>query len=161
VSYVWDTTIASKIAPNSAREREVRERAAADPVVIAAPTLSEITYGLLSKGRRDERFTLQFRWLQHEIIRADLIEALAMDADAATVFGRLRAFHPTPPTGGRRRTGSRGDQRVGWILDLQIAACAWVHGYGVMTENLRDFVEIRDHLQRMFPEGAPLDVVGA
>lgn len=91
---------------------------------------------------------------------SDLVVTLTLDAAGAVVAGRLRAAQPAPPTGARRAR-SRAEQRAGWVLDLQIAACAWTHGYGVATANRHDFDAIAELLAALYPAAAPLEVVDA
>jgi predicted nucleic acid-binding protein len=71
---------------------------------------------------------------------------LPLTADAAEVAGALRAQQGVPPTGTRRRKGSRGEQHVGWMMDLFVAATAWVHGYDLVTRNVGDFERIAELL---------------
>jgi predicted nucleic acid-binding protein len=69
-------------------------------------------------------------------------------------------MQPTPPTG-LRRAGTKPEQRAGWLLDLQIAACAWAHGHAVATDNRRDFDAISDLLGALYPTVPALDVIDA
>lgn len=111
----------------------------------------------------------------HGLARADAAEALKwftawattglvtitlpFDAPGAVAAGRLRAACPTPPTTGTRRAGTRPEQRAGWVLDLQIAACAWVHGHAIMTANRRDFAAIAALLLELYPGTPALEVL--
>jgi predicted nucleic acid-binding protein len=81
--------------------------------------ISEVVFGLDRTGLREPRALTHKNWL------LDLIERTVV-----------------VPTAGRRREGSRGEQRVGWIMDLFIGATVWVHGYDLVTRNLRDFERI-------------------
>jgi predicted nucleic acid-binding protein len=83
---------------------------------------------------------------------------LPLDATAALVAGRVRAARPTPPTGARR-AGTKPEQRAGWVLDIQIGACAWAHGYALTTHNRQDFDVIRDVIVALYPTAPPLDVL--
>lgn len=89
---------------------------------------------------------------------SDLVVTLPLDAAGAIVAGRLRAAQPTPPTG-LRRAGTKPEQRAGWVLDLQIGACAWVHGHAVATANRRDFDAIADLIAALYPGVSPLEVI--
>jgi predicted nucleic acid-binding protein len=89
---------------------------------------------------------------------SDLVATLTLDDAAAVVAGRVRAGQPTPPTNGRRR-GSKAEGRAGWVLDIQIAACAWVHGHAIVTDNQRDFAAIRDVIAELYPRVAALEVL--
>ncbi len=66
-------------------------------------------------------------------------------------------MQPAPPTGARRR-GTKPEQRAGWVLDIQIAACAWTHGRQIATENRHDFEILRDLITKLYPDTPPLDV---
>jgi predicted nucleic acid-binding protein len=44
------------------------------------------------------------------------------------------------------------------VLDLQIAACAWIHGRAVVTDNVRDFEALRDAIAALYPAHSPLVV---
>ncbi|MDO8213876.1 hypothetical protein [Conexibacter sp. CPCC 206217] len=44
------------------------------------------------------------------------------------------------------------------MLDIQIAACAWIHGRAVMTDNTRDFEALRDAIVGLYPAHSPLVV---
>jgi len=51
LSEIWDTTVASRVAPGNDHELRLLERAAAgDPVAITAPTVMEISQGLAKAG---------------------------------------------------------------------------------------------------------------
>ena len=71
-----------------------------------------------------------------------MMVVLPVDAQVAELVGELRARQPLPPTGDHRRPGHRAQQRIGWIMDLFIAATAWLHGYDVVTYNVGDFQTI-------------------
>jgi hypothetical protein len=85
---------------------------------------------------------------------------LALDAAGSVLAGRLRAVRPTPPTG-LRHAGTKPEQRAGWVLDLQIAACAWAHGHAVATDNRRDFDAISDLIAVLYPTVPALEVIDA
>jgi predicted nucleic acid-binding protein len=102
--------------------------------------ISEIVFGLDRTGLREPRALTHKNWLLDLIERTVVV--LPLTADAAEIAGELRAKQALPPTAGRRREGSRGVQRVAWIMDLFIGATVWVHGYDLVTRNLRDFERI-------------------
>jgi predicted nucleic acid-binding protein len=54
--------------------------------------------------------------------------------------------------------GKRSRGRAGWRLDTQIAACAWVHGHALATENPGDFLLLRDRIAELYPGASPLVV---
>jgi hypothetical protein len=45
------------------------------------------------------------------------------------------------------------------VLDIQVAACAWAHGYAVTTDNRRDLEAIRSIITRLYPTVPALDVL--
>ena len=157
MSVLWDTTIASRLYPGAVHERFAMECAAAgDPIALAAPGVVEISYGLANAG---DDYVLAFRWFARLVTSALVLVTLPLDATAAIVAGRLRALQPTPPTGGRRR-GTKPEQRAGWLLDLQIASCAWSHGYELATDNRHDFDFIAGLIASLYPNVSTLEVVG-
>ncbi len=92
------------------------------------------------------------------LVASDLVEILSFDRPAAIVAGRLRAMQPTPPTGARRK-GVKPEQRAAWVLDIQIAACAWTHGRQIATENRNDFDALRELITELYPGTPPLAVI--
>jgi len=159
VSVAWDTTLLSRLRPGSPLEREVWERARADDhVAVTAPTIMEVTRGLAARAADGEvRWQRALRWFG-SFTATGLVEVLPLDRQAAALAGRLRALHPLPPATARRRDGSRPDQRAGWVLDIQIAACAWRHGVTLVTDNVRDFEALRDAIAALLPDWSPLAV---
>ena len=85
-------------------------------------TLGELIYGAQKKG--SARLLTQI----HELITANL-PILPFNAAAATQYGELRA-----------RLEDRGI-RIG-DADMKIASIALVHGFTVVTANLRDFQRV-------------------
>jgi len=79
-------------------------------------------YGLARANPTSASWAAGLAWFTR-LTRSDLVIRLSLDAAGAVVAGRLRAAQPTPPTGARR-AGTKPEQRAGWLLDLQIAACA-------------------------------------
>jgi predicted nucleic acid-binding protein len=116
----------------------------------------EISYGLAKSARRDPRIVPALTWFTR-LASSDLVVVQPLDAAGALIAGRLRAEQPVPPTG-KRRSGSKPEQRAGWLLDIQIAACAWVSGAAVVTANRRDFDALRVLLAGLYPSTPPLDV---
>jgi len=47
------------------------------------------------------------------------------------------------------------------VLDVQIAACAWSHGYALATDNRRDFDAIAHLIAALYPTVLPLEVIDA
>ncbi|HSZ15051.1 MAG TPA: hypothetical protein VK790_13530 [Solirubrobacteraceae bacterium] len=116
----------------------------------------EVVRGVDAAAKHRPRMRPALGWLV-TLMASNLVETLALDRTAAIVAGRLRAIHPAPPTGARR-AGVKPEQRAGWVLDIQIAACAWVHGRAIATENSRDFEVLRDLIVRLYPDATPLTV---
>ncbi len=143
--------------PGNAHEQHLLERAAAgDRVAFTAPTVMEISRGLASAASASSALAAALAWFT-QLAGSGAVRVLSLDAAAAVIAGRLRAAQPIPPTGARR-SGSRAEQRAGWVLDLQIAACVYSHGYGLATDNQRDMTEARNLIRVLYPDAAPLDV---
>ena len=136
------------------------ERAAAgETVALTAPGVLEIAYGLARATHGSASGDAALAWFTR-LATSDLIVTLPFEAAGAVVAGRLRAAQPTPPTG-LRRAGTKPEQRAGWVLDLQIAACAWSHGYAVATDNRRDFDAIAHLIAALYPTVPRLEVIDA
>ncbi len=161
----WDTTIVSRLQPGGPLERHMLECAhAGEPVAITAPTVMEVVRGVQATAASKpapvaDRLASALAWLVR-LVASDLVEILSLDRSSAIVAGRLRATQPTPPTGLRRK-GTKPEQRAGWVLDIQIAACAWTHGREVATENVRDFEALRDLIAQLYPQTTPLVVTAS
>jgi predicted nucleic acid-binding protein len=157
LTLAWDTTLVSRIYPGGPLERHLLDRAKEDePVAITAPTVMEVVRGLQATTTDEPRIALVLTWFVG-LVASDLVEILPLDRPAAIVAGRLRAMQPTPPTGARHM-GVKPEQRAGWVLDIQIAACAWTHGREIATENRHDFETLRDLIAKLYPDGSPLVV---
>jgi predicted nucleic acid-binding protein len=157
VTAAWDTTLVSRLYPGGALERHLLECAYEGlPVAVTTPTVMEVVRGLQATATENPGMTPGLRWFIR-LVTSDLVEILPLDRPAAIVAGRLRALHPIPPTGARRK-GVKPEQRAGWVLDIQIAACAWTHGYDIVTENLRDFEALREIVATLYPDASPLVV---
>jgi predicted nucleic acid-binding protein len=90
-----------------------------------------------------------------------MVHVIPFDDASATLAGRLLAQLPHRPTGERRHEGTRARQRAAWALDVQIAACAFAAGYGVLTENVDDFAALRAAIAELLPDVPPLAVSDA
>jgi predicted nucleic acid-binding protein len=162
VTAAWDTTLVSRLYPGGALERALLERAhEGAPVAVTAPTVMEVVRGIQASAAENPRPIGDqpapgLQWFIG-LLTSDLVEILPLDRPAAIVAGRLRARHPIPPTGARRK-GVKPEQRAGWVLDIQIAACAWTHGHEIATENLHDFQTLRDLIAALYPNTSPLVV---
>jgi predicted nucleic acid-binding protein len=117
----------------------------------------EVSYGLAKAASRDDAVRPAQAWFTR-LATSDLVIVHPLDESSAVVAGRLRAKHPLPPPTSRARKGSKPDQRAGWLLDIQIAACAWTCGSSVRTENLHDFELLRDLIGELYPGTSALQV---
>ena len=134
---------------------------AGQPVAIAAPTVMEVVRGVQAIAAREprpigDRLAPALAWLVR-LVASDLVEILSLDRPSAILAGRLRATHPIPPTGVPRK-GVKPEQRAGWVLDIQIAACAWTHGRDIATENRHDFEVLRGLIAQLYPNTTRLGV---
>lgn len=135
MSEVWDTTTAARLRPGSAMLDYARDRRESlGAVAFSASTLSEIAHGLRKAVRAGSAAAAeQLSWLRDQI-DAGLVEVLPFDGRAAEIAGALRAEMPTPPSDARRsRTRSKAESRVAWVLDIQIVATAFAHGYDLVS----------------------------
>jgi predicted nucleic acid-binding protein len=129
-------------------------------VPIPAPTVQELIRGLTAPAVDRERARPKLRWFR-ALLRDPLTVVVPFERRSAELAGRLLADHPHPPTRNHRRNGTRAQQRAAWALDVQIAACAFAGGYGVLTENVDDFGVLRDALAELVPDAPPLAVADA
>lgn len=136
MSEVWDTMTAARLRPESAVLDYVCERRSdgAGPVAFSASTVFEIVRGLRQAASTGNAAAgAQLDWLRDQI-DAGVVEVLPFDDRAAEVAGVLRADTPTPPAMRRRsRERSKAESRVAWMLDIQTAATAFVHGYDLVS----------------------------
>lgn len=154
----WDTTLVSRLYPGGPIERLLLDHAGDDDTIaITAPTVMEVVRGLELTAVSRPSMASALEWFTR-LAASDTVEILPLDRWSAIVAGRVRALHPAPPTDGARRKGTKPEQRAGWILDIQIAACAWTHGRGLATENLSDFRALRQLVAQLYPSAPPLEV---
>jgi predicted nucleic acid-binding protein len=125
--YLVDTDVVSELRKRQRAHPGVigffHDAAAADaPLYLSAVTIGELRRGVeLIRARGDARQArLLERWLE-ALVGEFGDNVLSFDADAAQVWGRLRAPHPENP------------------LDKQIAATALIHGLVLVTRNVRHF----------------------
>jgi predicted nucleic acid-binding protein len=130
---------------------------AGEPVAVTAPTVMEVVRGIQATAAGKPRIAAALAWFVG-LVASDLVEILSLDRPSAIVAGRLRATQSTPPTGARRK-GVKPEQRAVWVLDIQIAACAWTHGRELATENLHDFEVLRELIAKLYPDTPPLVVI--
>jgi predicted nucleic acid-binding protein len=155
----WDTTLVSRLYPGGPLERRLLDHLdTGEPIAVTTPTVMEVITGIQATAASNPRAASGLAWFT-QLLAGGLVEVLSLDRPAAILVGRLRALHPTPPTGVRRR-GTKPEQRAGWVLDIQIAACAWTHGRELVTENTRDFAVLRDLIAELYPGTSPLAITG-
>jgi len=155
----WDTTTAARLRPDSPVLDHARERRrAGDPIAFTATTLKELSHGLhKAAAAGGQAAGAQLRWLRDQI-DAGLIDVLAFDDRAADIAGALRAAIPTPPSTLRRpRNRSKPDNRVAWILDIQIAATVFAHGYDLLTADAHHSI-IATQLAALAPSAPSLRI---
>jgi predicted nucleic acid-binding protein len=98
---------------------------------------------------------IQLQWLRAQIA-AGLIAILAFDDRAAEIAGALRAHMPIPPaTAKTPKQRSKANSRVAWIMDLQSAATAFVHGYDLASTDAHHPL-IAAKLNTLAPTAPPL-----
>lgn len=133
--------------------------ASGDPIGIPAPCLLELAYGFRKRvAEGDARFETSLERLRTELGGDRLGTVLPLDGDAAALAGEIRAMGRT--SGRKRSAGrSKAEDRVSWLLDIEIAACAWVAGYDLATANRRDFEPIAEAIAALSPGVPELRIV--
>ena len=157
MSDAWDTTVASRVhgSGRHASLLDARLRSGA-PVALPALVVQEIARGL-ERRAADAAFAQRPGALV-ALLMHPLLRVVPFDRAGALLAGRLLARLPHPPSGPRRREGTRARQRAAWALDVQIASCAFAGGYGILTENVADFAALRDAIATLVPDVPPLVV---
>lgn len=154
---LWDTTLASRLHPESeVLDYVIDQVTEGTPVRIAAPAILEISYGYQRMAVADARYGNLLFWFTR-LLAGDVLSVVALDGRAALVAGRLRGVLPHPPA--RRDRRSKTMRQASWLLDIEIAATAFAAGLDVATENRRDFEVLRDALAALFPDAPALAVV--
>jgi predicted nucleic acid-binding protein len=157
----WDTSVASRIHGDGRHARRLRAHLSqGTTVALPAPAVQEVTRGLELQATNDARFARRLLAFT-EFVAQPMVQVLAFDALAALLAGRLLARHPHPPSRRQQPHGTRARQRAAWALDVQIAACAFAGGYGILTENVADFAVLRDAITTLVPGVPPLLVSDA
>jgi predicted nucleic acid-binding protein len=150
----WDTTVASRAHAGGRHAVLLRAHVEADHAIrLPAPAVQEVTRGLYAHARENPRFRLRIAAFER-FVADPRTEVLPFDGTSALLAGEILARLPHPPTGPHRRRGTRSRQRAAWALDVQIAACAFAAGYGILTENVHDFGVLRDVISELTP-GVP------
>jgi predicted nucleic acid-binding protein len=160
---VWDTSVASGLRPEGKLfELAAVAALAGEPIRLAAPTVTEISYGLQCRSE-DERYARALGWFT-EILGSGLLEVIPVTREAALAAGRLRALHPLPPSSssrGRAETRSKPERRVAWVADIQIAVCAWLQGEALCTADENHFGLLSQGIEELFPQEGALEVLRA
>jgi predicted nucleic acid-binding protein len=159
--YAWDTTVASRAHADGRHEPLARAHIRrGSPILLPAPAVQEVARGLHAHTPSDARFALRITAFE-SFLAHPLVQVVPFDDVSALLAGELLASIPHPPTGSHRRHGTRAHQRAAWALDVQIAACAFAGGYGLLTENVADFTVLRDAIAQLAPGVPPLAVTDA
>lgn len=125
-----------------------------------APCLLEVAYGLRSGADSgDERFARQLGWLVGEFLAEPPARLLPLEPRAALLAGEIRARRRIPPTGVPRVGRSKAEARVAWVLDIEIAATAWVAGCDLATADAVHFQAIADLIANLAPGAPPLRIL--
>ena len=157
----WDTSVLSRTHEHGRHASLLAiHRRDAIVVPLPAPAIQELVRGLSAPHLPHDPARSRLRWFA-DLIEDPLADVIAFGSVAAQLSGWLLAQIPHPPTRNRRRGGSRAQQRAAWALDVQIAACAFAGGYGVLTENVDDFAVLRNAIAELLPETPPLVVADA
>lgn len=157
----WDTSVLSRTHEHGRyASLLVTHRRDALVVPLPAPAIQELVRGLSAPHLPRDPARSRLRWFA-ELIEDPLAQVIAFGSVAAQLSRWLLAQIPHPPTPNRRRHGTRAQQRAAWALDVQIAACAFGGGYGVLTENVDDFAVLRHAMSRLLPDAPPLAVSDA
>ena len=161
MQYAWDTTVASRAHAGGRHETLVTAHMARRATIpVPAPAVQEVARGLHAHVPQDDRFAGRVAAFE-AFVAHPLVRVVPLDDAAAMLAGELVALLPHPPTGAHRREGTRTRQRAAWALDVQIASCAFAGGYGVLTENVADFVALREAIEQLVPDVPPLAVADA
>jgi predicted nucleic acid-binding protein len=155
VTVLWDTSLASRVRPESAELEHLNDqRTLGTPVRLAAPAVLEIAYGYQRIAALDDRAPVLLAWFT-TLIDDGSFAIVPFDGRAGIVAGRLRAEmrHPPPRPKDHR---SKTMRQASWLLDIQIAATAFAGGLDVATRNREDFEVLADALAELFPQAPPL-----
>jgi hypothetical protein len=94
---VWDTSVASGLHPDDRHFELASETApSAEPILLAAPTVQEIAFGLQRKAGEDQRFGATLSWFT-EILDAGVLGGLPLTWEAALLAGPLACQAPCSP----------------------------------------------------------------
>ena len=154
----WDTSLASQLHPRARYSTLLATftRTGA-PVVVTAPTAFQTIHGIARQVESEPAAARILEWYE-TLFAGPLVQVLAVDGQASALAGKLRARHPFPPPSPRADARTKPDRRVAWVIDILIAATAWTAGYGIATNNYRDFAVLRDLIAELYPSTTPLAV---
>ncbi len=152
----WDTSVASRVSGTSRHAALLAvHRRTSTPIPLPAPTIQELVRGAALTWRDGTDEGLE--GFAHLLVDP-LTEVVPFAGPAAQLTGWLLADLPHPPARKRQRRGTRAQARASWTLDVQIAACAFAGGYGVLTETVDDFGLLRDAIADLLPQAPSLVV---
>jgi predicted nucleic acid-binding protein len=155
---VWDTSLLSRVQPNTELLDRVLDQAAEGRAIrVASPAILEVSYGYALKAAGDPRFRRLLEWFT-ELVASDDLRVIAFDGRAGLIAGRVRGAIPYPPGGKKGDKQSKTMRQAAWLLDIQIAATAFAAGLDVATANRGDFDAISNVLAALFPEADRLEV---
>ncbi len=158
---VWDTSVASGLHPDTPLYELASEAAlGGEPILIAAPTAQEIAFGLARKAGEDPRFRAALDWFTAQL-SVGLLGVLPLTREAALLAGRLRARHPVPPgrSASRPERRPKPERRVAWIVDIQIAATAWLAAEPVCSADQAHFELLRKAIADLYPGEGWLEIL--
>jgi toxin FitB len=143
--YLIDTNVVSEARKSASANPGILDFfkhvvAAAEPVYLSAVSVGELRRGvelIRHRGDIDQAKRLE-QWLTM-VLEQFAGSILALDADAAQVWGRLRVPNP------------------GHELDKQIAAIALVNDLTIVTRNTADFEGTGAKLRNPFRPVAPIE----
>jgi predicted nucleic acid-binding protein len=154
--------LASRLAP--ARADLVRALAAlrdtAEEVVLTPATVQEVLDGLWRRVDASRAAAETAAWWVTEVLGSDGLRLVPTDRAALVAAAQVRARAPHPP-GPRRGGQTTPDQRVGWVFEIQIAACCWRYGLPLVSPNHADFALIGAILDDLYPGQPHLELRGS
>lgn len=154
--------LASTLRPESEVTRAVLAlRGTSDEVLLAAPSVGEVLYGLWAAAARRPEFVALADWWSARMLGPEGVRVVMPDTAVLIAAARARARHPKAPTGGRRQPTNQGkpERLVAWHADIQIGTTAWRLGLPLATRNRRDFVIVRNLLADLYPDQPALHVI--
>jgi predicted nucleic acid-binding protein len=155
---LWDTTVLSRVQPDSDPAGYVLQCAAiGEPVLTAAPAALEVAYGYERMAATDPGFRRLFAWFTR-LLADGTLDVVPLDGRAALVAGQLRARSPHPATRRRGDRRSKTMRQASWLMDIEIAATAFTAGLGVATDNRSDFEALSEMLAELYPDAPRLAV---